>query len=284
MLLEIMLMRRLGCPEWFIRLHSKTNHFVVSNSKHALRAELDFQLPTGATDTTFRNSFWNSCILYTFLLTIEAKECRALILGDDMLARIVGLKRKCVRTYESLALEARMEAKVKRARNLIDCSFLSKSFVPTELGRHLTVPLLGKTLGRFNMRANLNESLSDHAYFAGKSVGYAYEFRFFPAIRDMFLDRFSHEWSFVDVDRKRFRDADAYVSWNAREAGVTLRNIRDKIVVDLAISDHDFNVFCYHRYGLCGFEVLDLFESVVLSTEQCDVSGHTVQLLAADFI
>jgi hypothetical protein len=283
MMLELMFMRRLGCPEWFIRLHSKTNHFVVKNRKHGVSATLDNQLPTGATDTTFRNSFWNACILYAFLDTIDAKECHALILGDDMLARVVGLRRYAVRTYENVAKEALMDAKVKRHRALVDCSFLSKLFIPT-YGGHFTVPLLGKNLAKFNMRANLNQGLSDAAYFAGKSIGYAYEFRFVPDLRDLFLARFSHEWSLVTDEKHAFRDAQAEISWNAREAGITLRNIKDKLIVPDVVFPDDFHNFCFHRYGLCGFEVVALFSRVVLDLASPDVSGHDVAMLSADFL
>jgi len=283
--LEVMFMRRLGCPEWFLRLHAKTDSFEVTNKKHAVSAKLDHELPTGATDTTFRNCMWNGCILYTFLIVIRAKRSRALLLGDDMLARIVGLKRYACKTYESLAAEAKMEAKVFRRTHLVHCSFLSKNFIPSYSGFHFTVPLMGKNLAKFNMRANLNQQLSDHAYFAGKAVGYAYEFRFVPFLRDIFLDRFNHEWSFVDKERRTaFRDADAYVSWNAREAGITLRGIRDKLVEPRVCSYDEFHGFCYHRYGLTGYDVIDLFEEVVLDVTKTSLDDYRALLLAADFI
>jgi len=40
MRLEMMLMRRLGCPEWFIRLHATTNLFRVRSREHGISAEL----------------------------------------------------------------------------------------------------------------------------------------------------------------------------------------------------------------------------------------------------
>jgi hypothetical protein len=285
MLLEIMLMRRLGCPEWFIRLHSKTNHFVVSNKKHGVRAELDNQLPTGATDTTFRNTFWNACILFAFLNAQRATRCNALLLGDDMLARIEGLGRYAAKTYQGIASEAKMDAKVKRFRGLVNCSFLSKLFIPrpSQPVTHLTVPLLGKALARFNMRANLNAGVSDPAYFMGKALGYAYEFRFVPCLRDIFLERFSIQLERFSEDRKMLKAAGVEVSWNAREAGVTLSNIRDKLIVEDVVGDDDFNVFIFHRYGVFGYQVVALFEEVILGSGDA-VEGDLVQLLAADFV
>lgn len=283
-LLEVAFMRELGCPEWFVRLHMKSNKFTVKSSKHGISASLENQLPTGATDTTFRNSFWNGCILWAFLHKVKAKTCRAMIMGDDMLANISGLCRYAVKIYTSVASDAMMEAKVFRQELLYACSFLSKFFVPCSDSRHLTIPILGKAIGRFNMRANRNESVSDHAYMAGKSVGYAYEFRYLPPVRDMFLKRFMHEFSFLSRREKETGKMLVDISWNARVAGVTLKNITRKIVVDDLISDYDFYYFCKERYHLTSNQVLDLFEDVVLNDAVVDLGGIVVETLAKDFL
>jgi len=283
MVLEMALMRRLGAPEWFIRLHAESNKFTVKSSVHGVKAVLQNMLPTGATDTTFRNTFWNSCILYAFIRRVGVTTCRAILLGDDMLARMSGLKRYAVATYESIARDAQMKATVFRRTHLVDCTFLSRVFVPCRVeGSHLTVPLLGKALGRFNMRANRNSAVTNHAYMAGKSVGYAYEFRHYPPIRDLFMLRFAHEWAFVRTEKRR--DFPLELSWNARSAGVTLANIKDKIIVSRVASEDDFFEFCYHRYRLTSREVEDLFSDVVLNTDAVDVDDHVVRVLSADFL
>lgn len=262
-LLEASLMRVLGCPEWFIRLHLKSNSFVVRNSKHGIKASLQYQLPTGATDTTFRNTFWNACILYAFLMKVRPNSCDALLLGDDMLARISGKCRYVEKVYTSVASEAQMEAKVIRHQNLWTATFLSRFFVPHANSKHLTVPILGKALGRFNMRANKNQAVSDDLYMACKSVGYAYEFRYLPCVRDVFLERFKHHFPLA-VAKNLKGDYDVEVSWNAKAAGVTLRNITKKILVSEVLSEYDFNAFCIERYSLTATDVLDLFKDVVL--------------------
>jgi hypothetical protein len=282
LLFEVSMMRLLGCPEWFIRLHLKTSKFTVNSRQHGVKAHLENMLPTGATDTTFRNSLWNCIICYSFLRAVKAEKSSAMILGDDMLAKVYGLKRYACKTYTTIALEARMEVTVFRRSTLFECSFLSKFFVPRRDGMHLTVPILGKAIGRFNMRANYNEGLSDAGYMAGKSVGYAYEFRHLPPVRDMFLKRFLVEFTEVR-DKEKAKDA-IDISWNARTAGVTLHNIRQKIVVEDVIGEDDFFSFCYERYGLYSSDVLDLFEDIILSRDKVDVSGIVVDILAADFL
>jgi len=282
-LIEVSLMRMLGCPEWFIRLHLKTNSFQVRNAKHGIKASLKFQLPTGATDTTFRNTMWNACILYSVLRKLKPKTCDALILGDDMLARVTGRCSFVEKTYTSIAGEAQMEAKVIRHNNLWTATFLSRFFIPHAGSKHLTVPILGKALGRFNMRANKNQAVSDDLYMACKSVGYAYEFRYLPVLRDIFLERFKHHFPLA-VAKDLKGNYDVEVSWNAKAAGVTLRNITQKIKVSEVLCEYDFNAFCLERYSLLAIDVIDLFKQVVLSTELIDIEGVVVSKLAKDFL
>jgi len=282
-LLEVALMRVLGCPEWFVRLHLKSNCFSVRNAKHGIKAKLSYQLPTGATDTTFRNTFWNGCILYAFLRQVRPISCSALLLGDDMLARVRGVVPYCQKTYTSIAGEAQMEAKVIRHNNLWTATFLSRFFIPHRDCQHLTIPILGKALARFNMRANRNQSVSDSLYMACKSVGYAYEFRYLPIIRDVFLERFKYEFPLA-VAKNLKGDYDVEVSWNAKQAGVTLRNITSKIKVKEVLCEYDFNAFCIERYSLTADDVVVLFKDVVLSNQLIDIEGVAVSKLSADFL
>lgn len=283
-LLEVSMMRVLGCPEWFIRLHLRSNSFQVRNSKHGIKANLKYQLPTGATDTTFRNTFWNGCILYSYLMKAKPESCDALLLGDDMLARLTGKCRYVQKMYTSIASEAQMEAKVIRHDRLWTATFLSRFFVPHANSKHLTVPILGKALGRFNMRANRNQAVSDNLYMACKAVGYAYEFRYLPIIRDVFLERFKYHFPLVQAEKPIKGDYDVEVSWNAKAAGVTLKNITQKIKVSEYICEYDFNAFCIERYSITCTEVVDIFKDVVMSTDLIDLEGASVWKLAKDFI
>jgi hypothetical protein len=284
--LELMLMRRLGCPEWFVRLEGLTNSFGVSSSKHGFRAEIDFQLPTGACDTTFRNCFWNWCILSTFLDIEKSPSSVSVILGDDIVARIEGLGRYAAKRYAKVAEDARMEAKVSRHKFLLDCTFLSKCFVPLESGHHSVIPLIGKAVARFNTRANNNDALTDNAYFAAKALSYSYEFRFCPDLRDIFLDRFLYHAPLVKEEKHRFRFAGDAFTWNARDAGLTLRNFKDKLVCDeqFLINRADLLNFSMHRYGIPVDELVEAVESVVLDVDDGDVYSYNLELLCADFV
>jgi len=281
-LLELAMMRVLGAPEWFVRLHANTNKFQVKNYKHGISATLENQLPTGATDTTFRNTFWNGCILWAVLTKLKIRKCRALLMGDDMLACMLGESAYLAKVYASVATEAMMEAKVFRRTCLYQATFLSKLFLPSQLGYHMSLPLLGKALGRFNARANKNTAVTDEGYMLGKAIGYAYEFRYYPTLRQVFVDRAAIEAQYVKEQSQIGSDA---ITWNARTAGVTLKNITSKInnhVRDGSVmSDDDFLAFCWERYNCMGSEVLDLFRQVVLNRKsreenQFDVTGVVV--------
>ncbi|QKI79986.1 RNA-dependent RNA polymerase [Erysiphe necator associated virus 4] len=284
-LLEVALMRVMGCPEWFVRLHLRTNTFKVFNSKHGITAKLENQLPTGATDTTYRNTFWNAVICHAAMRELKPDKMVAMLLGDDMLCRVTGKCRYVEKIYTSVASEALMEAKVKRHSQLWTATFLSKFFVPAQ-GQHLTVPILGKALGRFNMRANRNQAVSDHEYMAGKSLGYAYEFRHCPMIRNIFLERFKYEFAFVAEERYKLVDIEAGLTWNAKAAGVTLANVTTKLLVpvEYQLTEYDFTAFCIERYNLMGMEVLELFTEVVCNTSKIDLEGTSVMKLAKDFL
>jgi len=269
--------RALGAPEWLVRLDMLSNDYRVKSSQHGVSFRAKNSMPTGFAMTTFRNCILNACILKAYVLQVKPIDSVTIIMGDDMISKFRGKVAYATKVYTSIAAEANMEAKTFRHQQLFRASFLSKSFVPSRLGFHFTVPLLGKALGRFNMRANNNEAVTDAQYMAYKSVGYAYEFRYLPLIRDMFLLRFNHE--FVKAGVAKDPDSLLGLSWNARAAGVTLKNIKRKIVVPQALDDFDFTCFCLERYGLLGLDVSEAFRDVILNDAKIDMDSVVYEKL-----
>jgi hypothetical protein len=188
--MEIMLMERLGAPKWFCRLHAASNRFTAYNSKYGVSAVVENQLPTGAVDTTFRNSFLNLSIFYAWARKYQVK-ARVAILGDDMIAGLERRVRRAAYHYEQMARQAKMIAKVTCGRNLHSMHFLSKHFIPVMRGeeQHVMLPFIGKVLAKFNARPNANQSVSDDEYMAGKALSHCYEYRFCHVIRDLFVER-----------------------------------------------------------------------------------------------
>jgi hypothetical protein len=189
--LEIMLMARLGCPKWFLRLHKATNKFSAYNSKYGVSAIVENQLPTGATDTTFRNSFWNLVIFNAWAHRYKVTGASVCVLGDDMICGLPRRVRRAAHHYEQVSLAAQMTAKVTTSPCLHRMHFLSKHFVPVTRGEraHVMLPIIGKVLAKFNARPNCNQAVTDDQYMAGKSLSHCYEFRFCHALRDLFVSR-----------------------------------------------------------------------------------------------
>lgn len=212
--LELVFMKRLGAPKWFLRLHAATNRCRVLNGKYGLMAWIENQLPTGATDTTFRNSFWNLCIFNHWWLGARPGKTRVAILGDDMLAATERWVRRCSAQYRKCAAEARMEAKVTMHHHLSQCHFLSKHFYPSETaGKAVMLPFLGKVLAKFNVRPNNNQAVSNDEYMAGKALSACYEFRHCHTLRSMFAER-----AFLHLHRTEGVFSMEGVSWNVRMA------------------------------------------------------------------
>lgn len=189
--LELLFMEKLGCPKWFLQLHKVSNKFSAYNTKYGVSAVVENQLPTGVTDTTFRNSFWNLCIFNAWAKKYSVEGALVAILGDDMVCGLPRRVRRCAYHYEQVAKLAKMTAKVTTAPSLHNMHFLSKHFVPVTRGEeaHVLLPFVGKVLAKFNARPNSNQSVSDDEYMAGKSLSHCYEFRHCHSLRDLFVER-----------------------------------------------------------------------------------------------
>nr|QLC27597.1 RNA dependent RNA polymerase [Erysiphe necator associated abispo virus 1] len=244
---------RLGMPPWLAGCILQANSYTAQSRKFGVRAKLKHQLPSGSTSTTFRNSIWNSTILFSWARRFGI-HCKALVLGDDMLARITNgrIPRRARRDYEHFANLARMKAKVFVRSALDDCEFLSRVFVPTCHG-HLMMPKLGKALGRFNARGNPND-ISHQDYIAGKSLSYAYEFRHYKPFAQAFLERFlATESSYHSL-------SDRLLSYNFRQA-IEIFGSRSAVLTHISdcasASDDEFCQFVWHRYGKFRTEACD---------------------------
>jgi hypothetical protein len=236
--LELVLMKRLGCPEWFLRLHRQTNRFRILNGKFGLMAWVENQLPTGATDTTFRNTFWNLCIFNVWWYDHNAGFAHVAILGDDMLACLEKWPRRAAATYKRTASAARMEAKVSCFADITQCHFLSKHFYRVDCqDEPVMLPFLGKVLAKFNVRPNNNSSVSNDEYMAGKALSACYEFRYCHELRNMFARR-----AFIHLERTGNSFSMEGVSWNVRESALqfellALETLREAATAILNIGD-----------------------------------------------
>jgi hypothetical protein len=263
--LEGMWMLRLGAPGWLVECLLRANHYSVLNRKFGVKAKVKNQLPSGSTSTTFRNSIWNATIFFTFGTRFGLR-ATTLILGDDMLSRMKNgrIPRRAARSYQHIATLARMSAKVKVHTHLVQCEFLSRRFVPTSYG-HRMIPKLGKAFGRFNARAN-NTDIGDDEYMAGKSLSYAYEFRYYPPICRLFLQRFTGCTTPIEKVRRELLSYNLKIALGSdslESAAIRLYNISEPI------SDDDFCAYADFHYGKWRTDVLDDLEFLLFSN--CDM-------------
>jgi len=279
--LEVEWLRRLGAPLWITSLMLLADSYVVTSREYAVKGRVKHQLPTGAQSTTFRNTLWNSSMVWAFANKHKIRG-NCLVLGDDMLLRIDNpfsrTPRVIRREYEYITKLACMTAKVKVRKHLSECEFLSKQFIMTNNG-YVLVPKLGKALARFNVRASVNDAVSDSNYLAGKALSYAYEFRHMPVLQRAFFERF--EQLAETVDEVTFDG----LAWNVKGSflryGVEGIIERLKAPASIATRD-DMNRFYHYKYSMFASDVLELVLAVLFGEDDLDAGG--IVRICEDFL
>jgi hypothetical protein len=253
-LLYSMWLRKLGMPEWYVKLEEQLSVFTVQSRQFGLWACIMNQLPTGATITTPRNSAYN-LTMFAVACHRQQLRARALILGDDILARTSGIMdlQRWVTTVD----EFRMVLKAKAPTFNGQATFLSRRFIVDGVDRPCSLPLIGKAIARFNARGTSNSAVNDAVYMAGKSLSYAYEFRHVPCIRKFFLARFM--MTKVDVASR------LELTWFTRSNGITQYNIVQAITDEkVLISREQFREWLLTVYDIGLTDLLELMHATIL--------------------
>jgi hypothetical protein len=253
-------LRRCGAPPWFVTFYTRNaENFSVVSYDYGVSASLKYQLATGGTDTTARNSWWNFCLWHSFCEVSRINGSVVAILGDDIAAG-VGKNGVDVLRWQRHCHDAGMVLKAKERRFYCDLTFLSRFFVP--VGQEsCMVPLIGKALMRFNARANRNQDVSDDLYIAGKSLSYAYEFRHIAYMRDKFLSRFSSTQ--VQFSQVKLHD----LTWFAKQGVRSVSDVYQKIRAEpLVVEDDDFLEIVMAKYDVGLYDMDDLTGRLILDT------------------
>lgn len=252
-------LKRSGAPIWFRRFYIENSRsFRVVSYDYGISADLENQLATGGTDTTGRNSVWNLSLWYSFCEVQKYKSTIVAILGDDIAAGVD--KETDCQAWTKHCLDAGMRLKAHNRRFYCDLTFLSRFFVPVG-DRECMVPLIGKSLCRFNARANRNQDVSDDMYMAGKSLSYAYEFRHVRYMRDAFLARFSR--CNVPVEGLKLHD----LTWFAKQGVSSVDGVyRSILQEDVVMSDDSFREVVMAKYDIGLYDMDELRDRLILST------------------
>jgi hypothetical protein len=264
---------KLAMPSWFRRLLLQLETFTVRSRRYGLRAQLKYQLPTGTTSTTPRNSAYNATMFAVACKRQKVKSGKSLILGDDILAALK--HRLKLNAWVKTVADFKMVLKAKAPALNGEATFLSRRFI-TDHEHPFMLPLLGKMLVRFNVRGTHNEACSDSKYMAGKALSYAFECRHVPLLRNLFLDRFNMEDSSdLSVD-----DLSFYARRHAGSIGALLDKLHSEPVT---VSDDTFGFWCCEFYDSDICEIKEIFTSVVLSNEVVVLDDPRLHRFAHDY-
>lgn len=250
-------------PVWYRQMLLQLEVYTLSNMDFGIRVHLMYQLATGTTNTTFRNSVYNAT-MFAVICRRQKRFGKALILGDDLLAALN--KRLDLKEWVADVARFKMVLKAKSPELDGEATFLSRRiFADVEVP--FMVPLLGKMLVRFNCRANQNSALSDSAAMAAKALSYAFGCKNVHVLRDIFMARFELEGGGDSFDVTE-------LGWMARTNGYTVDSIKEQVRnAPNLVDDDQFSLWTSSVYDLDICEVVELFEMTILSTE-CTILDH----------
>jgi len=248
---------KLNLPEWYRTLCLKLNTYKVQNRQFGFSARVRFQLPTGTTATTYRNSMFNST-MFAVVCNRQNRRGRALILGDDLLARLN--QRLDLKAWVLTVADFKMVLKAKAPQLNKHATFLSRRII-LDGETPCMLPLLGKALARFNARGTMNPSVDDNSYMAGKALSYAYECRHVPWVRNRFLQRYQ-----MHADSNPVFDE---LSWFTRTSGLdSLDSIVQAIHDEKVLVDDDtFELWLLDLYDSDLYELGAIFDAIILNVE-----------------
>lgn len=262
---------KLGMPQWFRTLLLKLEEYKVRSRHFEFQALLKYQLPTGTTSTTPRNSFYN---LIMFAVTCRKHGVRkgyACILGDDILARLSDPL--CCSKWADEVTAFCMKLKGSAPELHLHATLLSRRFIVRDT-LAFAMPDFRKFVAGFNIRATLNEQLSDDVYMAGKALSFAYEFRHIPIIRDMLMEFFRSKS--VDVGCIALED----LSWFTRSSGIsTPQDILERIKREpVTCTEDEFIEAFITLYDLDEYDLIDGLNHMFYAKEINTSNGFSARL------
>lgn len=247
-------LKKLGLPLWYRVLLLDMEVFSIRDLKSGFWAQLKYQLPTGTTSTTPRNSLYNGTMI-AVAARLQAVSGRALILGDDILARMA--KVFVISLWVKVVSDFKMVLKAKEPKMDGEATFLSRRIF-WEVDTPCMVPLLGKMLVRFNVRGSVNDAVSDSQYMAGKALSYAYECRHVPLLSSIFMDRYE-----MESDKKLVTPQD--LTWFAKTSDLSAKDLIKAIKNEpVKVTKCEFGEWCNKQYDLDWADVKALFEQTIL--------------------
>jgi hypothetical protein len=264
----------LRMPTWLRTLVLEMEHFTVQNRRFGVTGRLAYQLPTGTTLTTFRNSCYNATMVSVACARQGMVSVKACILGDDIL--FVSSLPFCISLWKQTVDRFKMVLKGKMVKLNGEATLLSRRVIIFGDDIKCMLPLIGKAIARFNARASMNTSVTDSQYMAGKSLSYAYEFRHVPFMRDFFMRRFhSEDASFLTLDD---------LTWFTRSSGMDVQQVIEAVRSEsVLVNDDIFRDWLMDVYDLGLTDLGEICEAVIPDRAILFVHHPEVDCLAIDW-
>jgi len=235
---------------WMIESNEEYN---VYGFAAGIKATLKYQLPTGTTATTFRNSAFNAVMFAVAMSQQKVTNARCVILGDDIAAvlqQMISIKewQNCVSRFQ-MKLKGQMHRELNGALTFLSRRLVANTPIPC------LVPKIGKMLARFNVRACKNPAVTDDMFMAGKALAHAFEFRHAPQMAHLFLKRFEYHKRQCMMSDDQDIEHD---SWFLKISGMTTPEQIKKAVLccPVRITDNDWIDWVADTY-LMGWDDLE---------------------------
>jgi hypothetical protein len=253
--------------------------YTLTNRDFGLKVHLMYQLATGTTNTTFRNSTYN-ITMFVVTCLIQGRRGKALVLGDDLLAALN--KRLDLKEWVKTVADFKMVLKAKSPELDGEATFLSRRIFAT-VETPFMIPLLGKMLVRFNTRACQNAELSDAGAMAAKALSYAFGCKNCHLLRDIFLKRYEMEMAKGACDDEHLGVED--LGWHARSNGYTLEDIKKRTFEAPNLVDDDtLSQWLTTIYDIDLCDTLEVFEATVLDDTQTILEDSRIEYFRKDYV
>jgi hypothetical protein len=183
---EAMFYAKMGAPMWYVREFAK-NTSVRVWTRYGIEATVDGGRWSGETTTTPGNSYVGIAGILAAAWNAGVKKSVQVHGGDDFLgyyekSDVAAMKEHIPSTISSFGMKAKVAEPLTRAHG----TFYRKRYV-SDIRKTRPVPQFGRVLAKLNVRANLNSSVGDREYMAGKYYSAAYEHRFVPILSKLLV-------------------------------------------------------------------------------------------------
>jgi hypothetical protein len=188
--------RKMGAPDWYARECLELMHMNVFSRSLGMKFAIKGQRHSGEEAGTIGNTFNTTCLMLGALASLSLKGCRCLVYGDDSLLWVpTNDWNRQYKTRNPQFVAKRMQESANQhgmdmevsLPSKTDATFLQCRTHVTAGGNAVPFPKLGRYLSKVNVRPNFNPNVGDDDYYAGKYLGLAHQYRFFPSISRKFL-------------------------------------------------------------------------------------------------